>query len=216
MTIIGTISDHNRHPKAMMANGDFDVERALSALGKWLEREGGEPLGVVVLGGTALLLMEIVERGTRDVDLLALADPPEPKGGVSGRIRPPDPLPERLEEGIERVARDFQLPANWMNAEPAAHWSTGLPQGLAERLEWRRFGALHVGLVSRYDLIFFKLYAAADSPGTGSVHFQDLLALKPSKRELSAAEKWVRAQDPSPAFQAILDQVLEALDARLG
>lgn len=83
-------------------------------------------------------------------------------------------------------------------------------------MDWRRYGALHVGVVSRYDMIFFKLYAAADSPGTGSVHFQDLLALNPSKLELTKAEKWVRAQDPSPTFQAILNQVLEALDARLG
>lgn len=98
---------------------DIDVEPALTALGEWLGREEGEPLGIVVLGGTALLLMGIVERGTSDVDLLALADPPGPETGVSGRIRPPDPLPERLEEGIERVARDFRLPASWMNAGPA-------------------------------------------------------------------------------------------------
>lgn len=155
-----------------------------------------------------------VERGTSDVDLLALADPVEGDRSEPPAIRPPEPFPERLREGIQRVGRDFQLPGDWMNVGPAAQWKTGLPEGLAERLEWKRFGALYVGIVSRYDLIFFKLYAAADSPGTGSVHFQDLVRLEPSDRELSEAEGWVRHQDPSPAFQAILDQVLEAVDAR--
>lgn len=68
-------------------------------------------------------------------------------------------------------------------------------------------------LVSRYDLIFFKLYAAADSAGTESVHFQDLLKLQPSDQELAQAERWVRSQDPSPAFQTLLDQTLEAVDS---
>lgn len=194
----------------------FDVERALAALGEWLEQEGDEPIGIVVLGGTALILLGIVERGTSDVDLLALADPVKRKGGEPPAIRPPAPLPKRLREGIQRVSRDFQLSADWMNVGPAAQWETGLPEGLAQRLEWRRYGALHVGLVSRHDLIFFKLYAAADSPDTESVHFQDLLRLDPSDQELSEAERWVRSQDPSAAFQAILDQVLEAFDARSG
>lgn len=197
----------------MNPQGEFDVEQALAALGEWLEQEGGEPLGVVILGGTALILLGIVERGTSDVDLLALADPIDRGHGGSPTIRPPEPLPRRLRDGVRRIARDFQLSENWMNVGLAAQWKTGLPEGLAERLEWRQFGALHVGLVSRYDLIFFKLYAAADSPGTESVHFQDLVTLDPSDQELAEAEQWVRSQDPSPAFQSLLDQALEAVNA---
>lgn len=197
----------------MTSQEQFDVEQALAALGEWLEEEGGEPLGVVILGGTALILHGIVDRGTSDVDLLALADPVDRDQGGSPTIRPPEPLPRRLRDGIRRIARDFQLSEDWMNVGPAAQWKTGLPEGLVERLEWRRFGHLHAGLVSRYDLIFFKLYAAADSGGTESVHFQDLLKLRPSEQELAEAERWVRTQDPSPAFQSLLDQALEAVDA---
>ena len=65
---------------------------------------------------------------------------------------------------------------------------------------WRTYGGLEVGLASRYDLIFFKLYAAADQPGPDSVHFQDLLALGPSDEELEAAARWVRDQDPGSDF----------------
>ena len=54
-----------------------------------------------------------------------------------------------------------------------------------------------------------KLYAAADSQGPSSVHYQDLLALEPTHDELDAAAVWVRAQDVSPEFSSILDQVVE-------
>jgi hypothetical protein len=68
--------------------------------------------------------------------------------------------------------------------------------------------ALDVGIVGRYDLIFFKLFAAADDIGTSGVHYQDLIALEPTAEELSAAARWVRGQDASPVFGDILEQVM--------
>ena len=68
-----------------------------------------------------------------------------------------------------------------------------------------------VGLVDRYDLIFFKLYAAADSGGPASVHYQDLRALRPTSLELDEAATWARKQDPSAGFSIILEQVMERL-----
>lgn len=65
-----------------------------------------------------------------------------------------------------------------------------------------------MGLVDRYDLIFFKLFAAADAIGPQSVHYQDLLRLRPTSAELRAAAEWVRTQDASPAFAAVLDRVV--------
>jgi hypothetical protein len=58
------------------------------------------------------------------------------------------------------------------------------------------------------DLIFFKLYAAADDVGPGSVHYQDLRALKPGAEELAAARDWTCGQDPSPDFHTIVDKVV--------
>jgi hypothetical protein len=103
------------------------------------------------------------------------------------------------------------LPSDWMNAGPALQWHQGLPPGLDDRIHWRRFNALHVGLVDRYDLIFFKLYAAADHSGQHNVHYSDLLALQPTHEELAAATRWIRTQDPSDAFGTLLDQVLTDL-----
>jgi hypothetical protein len=64
-------------------------------------------------------------------------------------------------------------------------------------------------VVNRRDLVFFKLYAAADDIGTQSVHFQDLVALTPSDEELAAAADWIRQQDPSPDFNRIVSKVIE-------
>jgi hypothetical protein len=95
-----------------------------------------------------------------------------------------------------------------MNAVVGLQWQTGLPPGLERRLHWRRYGGLAVGLADRYDLIFLKLYAAADSGGPSSIHFQDLVALRPTETELVAATNWTRGQDPTSAFSDILEQVI--------
>jgi hypothetical protein len=132
--------------------------------------------------------LNIVNRATVDVDILAFASSPS-ELSMPTLFEPPYPLPAPFSAAIEQVASDFTLPANWLNTGPALQWRQGLPPGLEHRVEWRRYGALQVGLASRYDLIFFKLYAAADSTGPGSRHFQDLLALQPSDVELDEAAR---------------------------
>ena len=103
-----------------------------------------------------------------------------------------------------------------MNTAPALQWRQGLPPGLARRVHWRYYGergvgGLWVGLVDRYDLVYFKLYAATDSAGTHSVHYQDLLALSPTETEIAAAAEWVHEQDASLAFHDVLKKVLRHL-----
>jgi hypothetical protein len=76
-------------------------------------------------------------------------------------------------------------------------------------MNWSWHGAaLWVGLVDRYDWIFFKLFASADASGPRSVHYRDLAALRPTLKELNEAAEWVRAQDASPTFATILEQVI--------
>lgn len=178
------------------------IGEALHAVGELLAAEGVE-IAVVVLGGAALNLLGIVERTTRDVDIVAMAS-----GGPGSPLGPADPLPEPLERAIVRVARDLGLPQDWMNARVGLQWRAGLPPGLDQRIHWRPYDGLTVGLVDRYDLIFFKLFAAADSEGPESIHYRDLLALEPTEEELDAAADWGREQDTSPEFLAILEQVV--------
>lgn len=184
-----------------------DIERALTAVGELLAAEG-QTAAVVIVGGAALNLLGIVRRATRDVDVLAVAD------SSAGRLRPPSPLPDQLRKAIATVSRDFDLPADWLNTDVGGQWETGLPPGLDGRVDWRRYGGLSVGIADRRDLIFLKLYAAADDVGPESVHFQDLLALSPTPEELNSAARWVRAQDPSAEFGSTLDKVLRHARAR--
>src|SRR6266545_5553852 len=177
------------------------AEAMLAALGDQL-RSRGTPVSIVVLGGAAMNLLGFVDRPTRDVDVLARADE------ATGTLHHPEPLPEALREAIAQVALDFDQPGDWMNTVVAHQWVTGLPPGLEQRVSWRDYGALRVGLVGRKDLIAFKLYAAADQTGPTSVHAKDLLALRPAPEELGEAAAWIRTQDTSVDFHAVVDRVI--------
>jgi hypothetical protein len=191
-----------------MSDLSIPIERALVALGEQLAAEGVE-VRLVVVGGAALNLLGVVERTTRDVDVIAIATPIP--GGM--RLVPPVPMPPILARGIATVARDLQLAPNWMNVAVAGQWQTGLPSGMDGRLSWRQFASLWVGLAGRRDLIAFKVYAAADQTGPDSRHMQDLLALAPTDAELRHAAEWIATQDPT--IDHIVTRVIDHVRAHL-
>lgn len=175
------------------------LDGALRALGAFLEANGQTEY-LVVVGGVAMNLRGFHARGTSDVDVIARATPPV--------LFTPDPLPDFVEAGIKRVARDFGLDADWMNTVVAKQWHGGMPPGLAEDLEWHQFGALHVGVPGREAMAALKLFAAIDQ-GPRSVHMQDLLRLRPTEEELERAARWVASQDASAAFHVQIPEALE-------
>jgi hypothetical protein len=183
--------------------------RLLDALSEQLDRSGAS-YELVVVGGSALLALGLVTRPTKDVDLVALRDD-------SGLV-PVSPLPAPLAAARDRVARDFQLPSDWLNDGPASLLAFGLPDGFMERARREDHGlALTVWYASRFDQIHLKLYAAVDQ-GPGR-HEADLRALEPSAEELLSAARWSRGHDPSPGYRHVLEQALAALgvrDAALG
>lgn len=170
------------------------LEEQLRALGKQQE--------IVVIGGSALTALGLVRRATRDVDLVAIAE--------GGQLLPASPLPDALKEARDRVARDFDLDPNWLNAGPTDLLKWGLPEGFMNRIVTRRYGdALTVHFASRFDQIHFKLFAMVDQ--AGGRHEADLRALHPSKPELIAAARWSMTQDPSPGYKMVLREALNAL-----
>lgn len=174
------------------------AERLLSALSEQLAA-AGRRYELVVIGGSGLLALGIIERSTRDVDLLALRSDDE--------LGSAKPMPAALEAARNRVARDFSLPADWLNPGPTDLLDFGLPEGFIDRLERRDYGqALTVYFASRYDQIHFKLYALVDQ-GPGK-HEDDLRALSPTEEELVAAARWSRSHDPSEGYAQILGEVL--------
>jgi len=150
----------------------------------------------------ALAALGLVRRTTRDVDVLGLARP-APGGIVVERL---EQLPEPLATAALKVARDFGLPADWLNLGPAPQVGMGLPEGFGGRVERRRYGSsLNVYYASRYDQIHLKLYAAVDQD---SYHVQDLELLKPTRPEMLAAARWTLTQDVSGAFRDSLSDYL--------
>ena len=181
------------------------LDKALRAVGELLARRE-QNAAIVIVGGTALNLLRVVERATRDVDVVATATPRS--DGPPAHLRPPDPLPQVLTDAIRTVARDLSLPPDWLNTTVGGQWQTGLPPGFESRITWHRYAGLWVGVAGRLDLIYFKLYAAADDIGPASRHFTDLLALGPTADELGAARTWITdTQDPSPAMALALEAV---------
>lgn len=110
-----------------------EIETALTKVGELLDAQG-EAFAIVILGGAALNLLGVVARTTTDVDILAMGLP----GDVSRPRQisePPARLPESLARAIRLVAGEMGLAADWMNTGPAPQWRTGLPAGLAGRIE---------------------------------------------------------------------------------
>lgn len=181
------------------------LHQALSLLGELLALRERPNEHFVVCGGSSLLALGLVRRTTtRDVDILARL--------AEGRLTEAKPLPDWLLEDAEEVREQLDLPEGWFNTGPAdeSFFRLGFPEGLADRLTTSDYGAkLRISFISRYDQIFFKLYAAADQDM--GRHFQDLQDLKPTADELLSAGKWTRTQDPSDGFLLVLTELFRHL-----
>ena len=173
----------------------------LSALGEQLAARDAR-VELVVIGGSALLATGLISRPTRDVDIVGLLSP---EGLVDlGRC------PSRWSLPAARVARDFALPADRLNAQAASMLGLGLPEGFVQRLQRRDYGpTLTVHFASRIDQIHFKLYAMADE--MAAKHEADLRGLEPTNEELLQAARWTRTQDPSEGFRQQLVAALASL-----
>lgn len=184
------------------------LDQALGLLGEFLEHEGCEHYQLVICGGAALIAKKLVLRTTADVDVLALLDD-------QSEALSPDPLPGEIQSGAEFVQKAMPvLPDDWLNNGPSRHpggiFQTGLPEGLIERLTFRRYGdALTVHFLDRIDQIHLKLFAGIDS-GPGR-HVDDLLKLNPTAQEIETAAQWTLTHDCSPGFKLMLTSMLSQL-----
>jgi hypothetical protein len=149
----------------------------------------------------------LVQRATKDVDVLAYVK--RDKEGKFQLIKA-DPLNPELITAAKKVARDFNLPDDWLNTGPASAVDLGLPNGFMDRVTTRVFGnKLAVHFLGRYDQIHFKLYAAVDQ-GAGK-HLNDLLALKPTSEEIESAARWSMTHDVSEGYKQNLRALLSYL-----
>lgn len=177
------------------------LEEALETLGEVLA-EQGRHAELAVIGGGSLLLSQLLERPTKDLDVVALV--------VAGQYRRAHPFPDFLAAAVRDVADATGLAPNWLNPGPTNLLDFGLPLGFEQRATRRRFGGLTLHVASRKDQICFKLYASVDQ-GPQSKHAKDLEKLRPSPEELRWAGEWCQTQDPSDSFAEQLELALRAL-----
>lgn len=155
-----------------------------------------------LVGGSAMLALGLINRPTRDVDVVAIRE--------GDALLAADPLPPELLAARARVSRDFGLAEDWINSGPAGLVELGLPRGFLDRVKTRSYRtSLTVHFASRLDQIHLKLYALVDQ-GVGR-HEQDLRALNPAAEELAQAARWALTHDPSPGFREMLAQALRYL-----
>jgi len=181
------------------------LDRALGLLGELLAAQNRPPQHFVVCGGSSLLALGLIRRTTtQDVDILARVE--------GGGLVTPRPLPDWLLVAASAVARQLDLPADWLNVQVAEEtlFRCGLPDGLQQRLTTQSYGPrLAISYISRRDQIFLKLHAAVDRDG--GRHLQDLRDLHPTGNELLDAARWTRTQDPSDGFGMLLGEMLKHL-----
>jgi len=169
----------------------------IEAFDAWLAQRS-LTLEAIVVGGSALALLGVTDRQTRDFDILH---------------------PE-LPEEIATAAREFaahmrggiELADDWLNNGPM-QLADILPDGWRLRVRVAFEGvALRLTTLGRADLLKTKLFALCDR-GTD---LADCIALGPTLEELAEAEPWLARQDANPMWLDHVRDTLEDLRGRLG
>lgn len=170
----------------------------LTAFDRFLE-DRALRLDAVVIGGTALNLLGVVSRPTKDCDVLHPALPPA--------------IAEAAREfaALQRAAGEA-LQDDWLNNGPQSLVSQ-LPAGWQERLQTVFTGAaLELRCLGREDLLRSKLFALCDR----GIDLRDCIALAPTANELSAILPWLETQDANPDWPAHVRETFADLAKRLG
>jgi len=102
------------------------MEEALKTLGILLhERECYYE--VVAIGGGSLLLLGLISRPTKDLDVVAMME--------NCQLVSADPLPQRFVQAVQDVGMTLGLGNNWVNAGPALYSHKVYRKGL--QIGWK-------------------------------------------------------------------------------
>jgi Nucleotidyltransferase of unknown function (DUF6036) len=173
-----------------------DPRRTLLAFDDYLA-EQNHAGDLIVIGGTALALLGVISRPTRECDVL------EP---------PLDPVLRQYAREFAELQRTQGNPLDdeWLNDGHAA-LAAVLPSGWRLRLTVVLTGkALRVRVLGRSDLLASKVWALCDR----ATDLTDCMALAPRASELAALRPWLHAQDLNPDWPQHVDAVLSDLARR--
>ena len=148
----------------------------------------------VIIGGAALALLGVIDRETRDCDVL---DPDIPDEIVA----------IAKEFAIAQTRLGHALDENWLNNGPSDLKRT-LPEGWGQRLQEAFSGqAVRLQTLGRNDLLATKLFALCYR----ETDADDCRRLAPTREEVDALQPWVIEQDANTLWPAHVKQRLERL-----
>ena len=165
-------------------NGD-SLTSALNLLGEFLAEGASPPVWLVVSGGSALLMLRLSNRPTKDMDVMALRE-------WEGNVISAYPLPTAVKDAAAKVAEELRLSSDWLNGAASLHGFdlALLPTNFWQDIETREYGPnLKISFIGRPGLILLKLSAALGRDQRRDI--EDLLNLKPTRTETEESLRWV-------------------------
>lgn len=147
----------------------------------------------VAIGGAALVILDVINRSTRDVDLLETD------------------IPEEILKASKEFANAYGLSDYWFNTGPV-DLLRNLPASWRNDLQPLYTGrSLVLKTLGRVDHIRTKFWAMCDRMRD----LDDLIAINPNDQEINLAIAWVKPLDTNPAWPGHVDSMAKVLRQRL-
>lgn len=151
----------------------------------------------VIIGGAALIAMEVINRKTKDIDCLF----PE--------------IPVEIKQASREFAAenpDLDLMDSWLNNGPAS-LVNDRPEGWQDGVVTIFTGSsIVLQTLGRVDLLRTKLYAPCDR----QEDWPDCIALAPTAEELSKCLAWVAERDGNPYWPEHVKNTFTEVAERIG
>ena len=167
-----------------------DIQQALAALGRELEKKGVEG-ELLIVGGAAMCLIHDARDATKDVDGLF------------------EPRTEML-EAIATVAEKHNLEDDWLNDGVKGFFFTE-----PERVPFAEFPGLRVTTVSPDYLLAMKLFSARtalyENDRRDIKTLLGLLNITSTRQALEIIEKYLPQEKILPKTQYLLEEIIEEL-----
>lgn len=168
----------------------------ISKFDKFLSVHGAK-FEAVIIGGSALIVLKIIQRETIDIDCLTPV--------ISKHILD-------LAQEFRDLNPNLHLTEKWINNGPES-LVRDLSPGWRERVEKIFEGkALTFFTLGRLDLLKTKLFAFCDR----AIDFKDCIAMKPTAAELNDAIEWVKDRDANPEWPTHVEKQFIKLKKSLG
>ena len=173
---------------------DIDVKKAIAELDLILNKKGSN-YTLFICGGASLIFLGYDGRRTGDVDIIE------------------QEIDEILSDASTAVSKKLKIPTDWLNNKVTPLGDRLGKNWKSKSVELFKGHALTLMSISRQDLINSKLHAAVDRKAKD---YKDLIWLKPTLKELKAAEVYALRQSKTETYGVFVSAYIQELMNDLG